>query len=129
MKRLPTVVIIAAILGFQPLHATAATREEIAATIAAACSGGGDCQAAVNAAIALASDPKLTVAVGQGLADSVAQVEATSPDLATVILVTIAQAPTEVQMAYQIALDVATASVTPSVPQTPAAATQSGSPN
>ncbi len=129
MKRLPAVTLIAAILGLQSLPAASATREEIAATVSAACAGGGDCEGAVRAAIALASSPELSLAVGQGLADAVGQVGAVDPELATFMLVTIAQAPTEVQTAYQIAVDVATASVTPSSPATPPAATQSASPN
>lgn len=109
MKKIIITTFIAASLGLQALPASAATREEIAASVAAACTGGGDCTASVQAAIALANTPDLAVVIGQGLADAVALVGATNPDLATLMLTVIAEAPSEVQTAYQIAVDVSTA--------------------
>jgi hypothetical protein len=136
MKKTIITTIIAASLGLQALPASAATREEIAATVAAACAGGGDCGAAVQAAIALANTPDLAVVIGQGLADAVAMVGSTNPDLATLMLTVIAEAPSEVQTAYQIAVDVLTATTevepAPAAPApatpTPPAVNNAGSP-
>lgn len=139
MKKTIIISIIAAGIGLQALPSAAATRAEIAATVSAACAGGGDCAGAVQAAIALATTPDLSIAIGQGLADAVATVGAINTDLATLMLTVIAAAPLDVQTAYQIAVDVSTATTTPAPPAplpavpapkltTPPAVTSAGSP-
>ena len=134
MKKVIFATVFAAIMGLHALPATAATRAEIAADLVAACSGGGDCAVAVNAAIALATTPDLSVVIGQGLADAVAMVGDIDPELATPMLTLIAAAPADVQTAYQIAVDVSTAAIgstpVPPAPATPdlPANTDAGSP-
>lgn len=128
MKKIWIACLVAASFGFLTLPATATTRAEIAATVAAACSGGGDCAAAVNAAITLATTPELATTIGQGLADAVAQVSAMNPELATQMLLAVAQAPEAVQVGYQMAVDVATAATVPSLPAPPAAVTEPAAP-
>lgn len=103
-------------LLLQPGHAAAANRNEISATLQAVCSGGGDCAAAVKAAITLAKDPRMADVVGTALADAVAAIGAENPDLATTMLLAITDAPESVQVAYQSAVDVVTATVPAAVP-------------
>jgi hypothetical protein len=98
-------------LLLQSTIGNASTRDEISATLKAVCMGGGDCEAAVKATIEMAKSPQMADMVGTALADAVASIGAENPDLATTMLLAITEAPSDVQMAYQSAVDVATAVV------------------
>jgi hypothetical protein len=113
---LPLFCALAIGLLLQPENGAAADRNEISATLRAVCSGGGDCTAAVKAAITMAKNPQMADVVGTALADAVAAIGAENPDLATTMLLAITDAPENVQVAYQSAVDVVTATVPNAVP-------------